>query len=202
MLKDFIFRLPGYDKISRRLGIEPPRDFLLNLLPKNSVGAEIGVHKGDFSAQILQIVKPRKLHLIDPWKHEDSPRYNKAWFGGMAGSQIEMDKRYESVCARFSNQIQSGQIEIHREFSENALTQFSDGYFDWVYIDGNHLYEYVKKDLELSLEKTKPGGFITGDDYGVGGWWEDGVRKAVDEFLQQKPVQLIMIRLGQFVISR
>ncbi|MDJ0634304.1 MAG: hypothetical protein QNJ34_14035 [Xenococcaceae cyanobacterium MO_188.B29] len=48
------------------MGITIQRQFLLERLPKNSVGAEIGVHLGDFSEKILEIVKPNKLHLIDP----------------------------------------------------------------------------------------------------------------------------------------
>jgi methyltransferase family protein len=37
-------------------------------------------------------------------------------------------------------------------------------YFDWIYVDGDHQYEAVKKGLESYLPKVKPGGFITGDD--------------------------------------
>ena len=69
-----------------------------------------------------------------------------------------------------------------RRDSESALSEFEDGSLDFVYIDGNHLYEFVKKDLELSLRKMKPGGYITGDDYSPGGWWKGGVKRAVDEF--------------------
>jgi hypothetical protein len=62
-----------------------------------------------------------------------------------------------------------------------------------VYIDGNHLYEYVRNDLEIFATKVKSGGLITGDDYGVLGWWRDGVTRAVDEFVAQgtcEPVHL------------
>ena len=45
---------------------------------------------------------------------------------------------------------------------------------DWIYVDGNHLYEFVRADLELSLRKARRGGFITGDDYQDGGWWAVG----------------------------
>ena len=82
------------------------------------------------------------------------------------------------------------------------LEQFPDEYFDWVYIDGNHLYEYVKEDLEVSLRKTKAGGLITGDDYTEGGWWEGGVKKAVDEFSTNNAVHLLEIRNRQFVFRK
>ena len=87
--------------------------------------------------------------------------------------------------------------------SEAALADFEDGSLDYVYIDGNHLYEFVKKDLELSLRKVKSGGYITGDDYGPGGWWNGGVKKAVDEIAwREKEVTLLWIRGGQFVLLK
>ncbi len=47
---------------------------LLSRMKKNAVCAEIGVNKGDFSSQIIQITKPKKLHLIDAWG--DEKRYH------------------------------------------------------------------------------------------------------------------------------
>jgi Methyltransferase domain len=43
---------------------------LLQLLPKGGEGAEIGVAKGEFSQPLLDVVKPGRLHLIDPWEHQ------------------------------------------------------------------------------------------------------------------------------------
>ena len=48
-------------------GATPPRERLLAKMPQRSICAEIGVHEGDFSQDILCSVKPVKLHLIDPW---------------------------------------------------------------------------------------------------------------------------------------
>ena len=67
------------------------------MLPRKSIGAEIGVHKGDFSRKILRTVSPAALHLIDPWRHETSETYKDAWYGGQAeGRQGEMDARYSA----------------------------------------------------------------------------------------------------------
>jgi hypothetical protein len=207
MVKNLLKRVPGARRIARVLGFIPRqsnrREFLLEMLPKKSVCAEIGVHKGDFSAQILRVVDPQELHLVDPWKYEDSDTYKNAWYGGTTrGGQTEMDDRYQAVHLRFEPDIRSGRVKIHRGYSGNVLNEFPDGYFDWIYIDGNHLYEFVRQDLQLSLKKTKPGGYITGDDYGEGGWWQGGVKKAVDQFLQENHVQLVAIRNGQFVLRK
>ena len=78
----------------------PPTDaerrrFLLEMLPHGSVGAEIGVHLGDFSQVILDGVAPRHLHLIDPWSYQPSAEYERALYGGRAErGQTEMDERH------------------------------------------------------------------------------------------------------------
>jgi hypothetical protein len=180
-----------------------PRTFLVRRFPCGSIGAEVGVHKGEFSEQILRIVKPRKLHLIDPWKYESSEEYRDAWYGGQAqGAQVEMDQRYDEVCNRFDRDIKSGRVTIHRGYSADVGRGFPDEYFDWVYIDGNHIYEFVKSDLELFYPKVKAGGYMAGDDYQLGGWWKGGVKLAVDEFLQNMPVELVEIRSYQFVLRK
>jgi len=188
---------------SMRATATAPRKFLLDLLPKNSVGAEIGVHLGEFSRQILDVVRPRELHLIDPWEHQASDQYANAWYGGGAkNGQREMDERYAHVCRRFDREIRAEHVKVHRGYSAVVLEGFPDEYFDWVYIDGNHLYEFVKQDLSLSARKTRPGGYITGDDYTDGGWWKGGVKKAVDEFSQDRATELVEIRNGQFLFRK
>jgi len=175
---------------------------LLNLLPKGSVGAEIGVWRGDFSSRLLSVVRPARLHLVDPWKFETSSGYERARYGGaVAKNQAEMDGIYETVLRRFAQEAETGVVLVHRGPSAQIGMQFDDAYFDWVYIDGNHLYEYVKRDLEVFATKVKPGGLLTGDDYGVRGWWEDGVTRAVDEFVAGSTCKPVRLR-RQFVLRK
>jgi hypothetical protein len=206
-IKNQVKKIPGAEKVAHALGlVSNPlelRTFLLETLPKNSVGAEIGVHKGEFSARILEIVRPKQLHLIDPWKHESSDAYKDALYGGQAKKgQDEMDRRHADVCAKFQAEIGRDQVKIHRGYSTDILDQFANDFFDWVYIDGNHLYDFVKKDIELSFRKTKVGGWVTGDDYMDGGWWDGGVKKAVDEFAKTPAAELVEIRHNQFLFRR
>ena len=59
-----------FHKIRYKLSIvtgEKKRENFLNILPKNSIGAELGVLKGEFTKHILEIVRPKELHLIDLW---------------------------------------------------------------------------------------------------------------------------------------
>lgn len=191
-------------KLHDRLHSDSPtfRDFLLQLLPKNSIGAEIGVNDGDFSERILEIVMPRMLHLIDPWKFESDEFYNSTPYGGEnVLSQKDMDQKYQQVESRFKNEIRKNKVIVNRGASEEILSRLNDNYLDWAYIDGNHLYDFVKTDLSLCIQKVKSGGIIAGDDYD-GGWCEGGVKKAVDEFVNEGLLKLIQIKNNQFVLQK
>jgi hypothetical protein len=183
--------------------IAPERLRLLRQMPKHSVCAEIGVYKGNFSAAILDVVEPRCLHLIDPWAYQET--YTKSWFGGdLGGSQAVMDRLHERVRRRFRNEISSGRVVMNRNFSSEVAPQFPAAYFDWIYIDANHTYDAVKSDLCAFHPKVKPGGFITGDNYGdrPDCWWRDGVKRAVDEFVMDGWCALESISNDQFVLVK
>lgn len=204
-MKKLLQLIPGYQKLKILLKgqQENKRDFLLRAMPKNSVGAEIGVDRGIFSQRILEMVNPSRLHMIDPWKYEEGETYEKAWYGGEVGkNQGNMDRRYEKVAEKFASQISNNQVIIHRGYSNEVCREFEDNYFDWIYIDGNHLYEFVKQDLELYYRTVKDGGLIAGDDYKDGGWWQGGVKKAVDEFVTKGLVEVIQIRNSQFILKK
>jgi len=52
-----------------------------------------------------------------------------------------------------------------RALSEDVVDTFADGSLDFIYIDGNHAYEYVKRDIEIWWPKLKKGGLFSGHDY-------------------------------------
>jgi hypothetical protein len=179
------------------------RELLLQAMPKHAICAEIGVWEGDFSQRILDRTQPAKLHLIDPWRYEHDITYKDSLYGGqIGGSQAKLDKVYARVCKRFAPKIANQQVIIHRGDSHIVCEQFEDQYFDWVYIDGNHLYEFAIRDLHTYYRKVKVGGFITGDDYAEGGWWQGGVKKAVDEFVSLGLVQVIQIHQKQYMVRK
>jgi hypothetical protein len=176
---------------------------VLRLMPKGSVCAEIGVWKGDFSRKLLNRVQPQTLHLIDPWEFIDDGGYERAAYGGkVAKGQEDMDKLFENVQERFASEIAGGVVRIHRATSADAGPSFPDDYFDWVYIDANHSYEFVREDLRVYHTKVKPGGYLAGDDYGTKGWWGTGVKDAVDEFVAAEQAQWALQDGSQFVLQK
>lgn len=177
------------------------REFLLRMLPPASIGAEVGVHRGDFSQRILDIVRPSTLHLVDPWVYRAAPIYSRSHYGGAGGvNQAAMDRRYAAVSDRFAAQQRSRQVVMHRAASVVVADRFPDNHLDWVYIDADHRYEAVRQDLAVWLPKLRPGGILAGDDYGLQGWWSDGVTRAVDEFVAAVNVQILVIADRQFAL--
>jgi len=189
-----------YRKVKRQhIHEENVRRMLLEKMPRSAVCAEIGVWKGAFSRQIIEVTKPKMLHLIDPWKFlSEFPE--RKYGGKSAADQADMDLIYQSVKERlgvFNN------VSIHRGYSEEILQGFKDSYFDWLYIDGNHYYDYIMKDLDLAYKKVRRGGYITGDDYTWGA--EDGfpVKRAVQDFVRNSQLAANMEIIGsQFIIKR
>ena len=165
----------------------PGRVELTGWLPRHGFVAEIGVDRGDFTKYILENSSPEKLHLIDAWEYQDASIYPET-INPIRNSQKKQDENYKYVLSRFESHIHSGQVVVHRGYSADVLRKFPDGYFDWVYIDANHQYNFVKKDLEISSAKVKNSGFICGHDYIAGNsvtGVEYGVVRAVDDFCKR-----------------
>ena len=118
------------------------RNYVLDRFPRHSIGAEIGVWKGEFSSEILEAVKPIKFHLIDPWKYQSDPEFSQAFYGGAIGkNQQNMDLLYCSIIEKFRKQIADGIVEVNRGASDQVAAQFPGNYFDWIYVDGDHRYD-------------------------------------------------------------
>ncbi|MEM7058682.1 MAG: class I SAM-dependent methyltransferase [Pseudomonadota bacterium] len=166
------------------------RALVIKMLPQGAVGAEIGVWKGNFSELILQTAQPRLLHLIDPWRLVDDPDHASAWYSKERGQDIE--QIYGSVQARFADHVSSGQVQIHRKSSGEALESMPDEHLDFIYVDGDHAFEGVRADLDLAVSKTRSGGLICVDDHMLGKWWDDGVVRAVNEILGAHPRGLML----------
>ncbi|MEZ6937829.1 class I SAM-dependent methyltransferase [Aeromonas sp. S12(2024)] len=146
------------------------RSALLRLLPKQGIVAELGVAAGDFSRQIFDVCQPAELHLIDVW-----------------GSERYGETLYSKVKTQFSTNQSPARpvVSIHRQTSLDALQQFPDDYFDWIYIDTTHSYELTRDELRGYANKIKPNGIIVGHDYMQGNWSSQlryGVIEAVHEF--------------------
>lgn len=81
-------------------------------------------------------------------------------------------------------------IVWRKNFSHAEANNFQDASIDICYVDADHSYESVKKDLNAWWPKLKPGAVFFGDDYTKG---FPGVGKAVKEFFTPKNIRVTKI---------
>jgi len=174
------------------------REQIVRFLPQGSVGAEIGVAEGDFSQVLIEATWPRRLHLIDPWLHQDDAVYAADPNNVPAA---EADRRHDAVRNRFAPAVAAGQVTIHRAFSHDVVGAFADGSLDWIYIDGAHHFDAVAADLRLYAPKVKPGGLILGHDYAANPGAKAmnfGVVEAVNRFVAEGQAEFLLLTQEDF----
>lgn len=171
---------------------------MLERMPKNGRCAEIGVWNGGFSGVILEVTQPRELTLIDPWELL-SGQDEGEWTHKKHQNHEFMQGMYTNVARNYAH---LPNVKISKGFSAEVLETFPDNYFDWLYIDGNHLYEFVRKDVEIAFRKVRTGGIIAGDDF----YWKKNerqhVKEAVLDAMKAHGMQSPPDRIGQqFMIT-
>ena len=162
----------------------------LTTLPADSVGCEVGVQLGRFSKQILEIVNPRILYLVDHWTS------NMDGVRGRVRRERQRHFLWEAM-GRLVEWIARGQARPICAWSEKAATLLPDQHLDWVYIDAQHTYRRLTEDLTAWFPKVKIGGTIAGHDYN-----QDGLVKAVADFTVRKSVTNVEVTTDPFPDER
>jgi hypothetical protein len=131
----------------------------------NGVGVEVGTFKGEFSKQILENWNG-KLYMVDVWRDMDEKEYVDA----------SNHKNFEyAIYGEAMKNIQGFENRgiMVRADSLIASEMFEDESLDFVYIDANHAYNYVVKDIIYWYPKVKKGGYLCGHDYIDLDWYND-----------------------------
>lgn len=173
------------------LQVKNKRDLTLFLKKLNLTGegVEIGVQLGMYSELILENSDLKRLYSIDPWLNFSENEYKQ---DSANVCQEQQDHRYLSTVFRM-NRFGARSV-ILRMTSEDASKLFSDSQLDFIFIDGNHNYEYVKQDLELWFPKIKANGLFSGDDYLFTPEGKTPVKNAVDEFVESHNLKLYLTK--------
>ena len=95
-----------------------------------------------------------------------------------------MEGIYKGVVNKFKG---NKNVTIHRGTVKTFYESNLNKKLDIIYVDGDHTYEGVLNDLFYSDKLTDKDSIIAMDDYSLKGWWEDGVVKALNEFLGKNP---------------
>lgn len=148
--------------------------FLVNTIPDGGTFVECGAWLGQSSAYLCDIAKDRiNVFIVDSWQ----------------GSANEVATHHKlaqetDIYTIFLDNMGERKFTPIRKLSHEAVLDFEDESCDVVYIDMEHTYDAVSKDIDMWLPKVKVGGYLAGHDYNPGSW--PGVVQAVNEKLHDK----------------
>lgn len=132
-------------------------------LPENSIIVEIGCYVGRSTHLMATAAKLKNSRIITIDPFIDA-------FDGWDGTDA---KKYftRDVLSKFDN------VELIEGRSEDVVYRIPD--FDFMFIDGDHSYEGVKKDCDNYFPKLKSGHNVSFHDYTGSSF--TGLQMAVDE---------------------
>lgn len=158
--------------------------------------AEVGVWQGVTSRWLLSCMPFLHMTLVDPWVTGGTEN-NPDWKDSFAGCPQDQIERQFEIVRELVDQF-PGRVNIHRMMSTLAAPLVPDGSLDLVFIDGDHSYDGVRKDIAAWKSKVRPGGFLAGHDYKPSGCGHYGqnVGRAVDEF-RDSTGWTLEVRLGK-----
>ena len=113
-------------------------------------GVEVGVYEGQSAAYLgVELLnragsRPTRLDLIDLF----------------SGQQSHVD-RVRAALAPVASVIG----DIVMSDSVTAASRYADKSLDFVFIDAEHAYPYVSRDIDAWLPKVRKGGIISGHDF-------------------------------------
>lgn len=160
--------------------------YCAHLCPPNPQISEVGVFQGYLSEYLLDTFKPSILHLIDTFNTNDH-----------VSNKFKNNTHYNYINEKFIN---NKNIKCHKGLSWDMLNNLDNNSLDYIYIDADHSYNSVKKDIEVAYKKIKNGGIIQFNDYTHFGSYEKkeyGVMHAVNEFIEKYNVHIIGLSIDR-----
>ena len=134
-------------------------------------GCEVGVRQGSNALIMLRVIPGLELILVDPYRtyeYTKLKRRNKWKWDQPTMNRI----RHKALIS-----LAKSNVVWLMTTSSEAARLVEDGSLDFVYIDGNHSFDFITQDLQFWYPKIRKGGIISGHDYGI-----RPVRRAVDAF--------------------
>jgi predicted O-methyltransferase YrrM len=133
---------------------------MVEKFPSGSRFVEVGSYHGcSFSYLVIEVINSGKK--IECWAVDACP-----W----PDVQPMFEQNMKPLDGHFKTKFGGDSFDRIKEFEDNSI--------DFAFIDANHEYDFVSKDIRAMLPKMKKGGIIAGHDYNMS---HPGVLQAVSE---------------------
>lgn len=146
---------------------------------------EVGCYTGKSTAVFADFVR-----------RQTGTHYAIDWFRGSEGTGLKNSiYGFDLFIIFMINMREMGlddSVNLMYMDSDSANKIIKDDYFDLFFIDADHRYEGIKKDIELWLPKIRKGGIICGHDYEA--HWKDLTEDEKKYFDNNLPLDLIQYR--------
>lgn len=145
---------------------------MYNKIQKDSklLGIEIGVWEGTNSVRLLEQFPNLTLIGIDPFEEYQD------WCGYVKSENINSREKVANTVLK--KYIDENRFKLIRKFSDKALLELTDQSFDFIYIDGDHSYDWALHDITNYWKLVKTGGILCGHDRSL-----EGVSRALNQFI-------------------
>lgn len=173
--------------------LTPTELFLVYSFAKNQTFiegdyAEVGVFKGATARAMCEVKGDKYLHLFDTFEGlPETNNFDTRFEAGMFKSD------YEKVMNKLSKYKN---VHIYKGLFPNTAGPVKDRKFAYVHLDVD-IYQSTKDCLEFFYDKMSVNGIILSHDYHA-----LGVRKAFDEFFENKREKVIELPISQCFVTK
>ncbi len=122
------------------------------------IGVEIGTACGDLTKTLLMFMPNlTQLYTIDPWTHRDGVEF-----------EASLPQEHHNIAKEHAyNALKEfGERVVIMAMKSDEAVSYIFRKIDFVWIDGDHTGEQVKRDIENYEPLIVPGGLIGGHDFG------------------------------------
>lgn len=171
---------------------------------KQPVVAELGVLRGENALKLYNALNPKEMVLIDSWSPAANDAYSPFdqlppwvesvdeyayYYGGPMYDMATYDTLYQECLSRFADKDNVTVIRAETIAAIDEIKIKTDiDKFDLVYIDANHQYEYILRDLMYYQNLVTDDGFILLNDccHSLQGTKQNlGVLEAMSSFIKR-----------------
>ena len=156
---------------------------------KKITAVEIGTYEGYNAKSILKELNVGKFYIIDPYEN----------YFDYASSEPDTVTTLIRARAKAKKRLNKYKNKITwiKKHSEDVVEDLPSE-IDFIYIDGNHEYEYVKRDMEIYYKKLKKGGILAGHDIAS----FSGVGHALIDFCSERKIKPVITVTDWWLVKK